>query len=184
MTMTTIITAMTTAIARLGPSTPPTIAVSVLDRPAAVPVTVYRDYMKRHTYVLYGGYFRGCYIIVLWRSVDYRNRAMSPKAFVTCSYTLTEFSIWEPLPIYPFNWSAKHNVGSFCESQKMPQNHIEDNCRNLNFGNKFSPMQYTCSSPFPPTTMQSLIEDKKISVTNFLADGKVGKNLLLAKISI
>ena len=65
MTMTTIITAMTTAIARLGPSTPPTIAVSVLDRPAAVPVTVYRDYMKRHTYVLYGGYFRGCYIIVL-----------------------------------------------------------------------------------------------------------------------
>ena len=37
--MVTMITATATAIARLGPSTPPTIATSVLDRPVAVPVT-------------------------------------------------------------------------------------------------------------------------------------------------
>jgi hypothetical protein len=40
MMMTTMITAMPTAIARVGPSIPPTIADSVLDRPPAVAVTI------------------------------------------------------------------------------------------------------------------------------------------------
>ena len=73
MTMMIMITAMTTAIARLGPSTPPTIAVSVLDRPEAVPVTVYRDYTKRHT-VMMVGIFEDAIYTVLGRSVVYRSR--------------------------------------------------------------------------------------------------------------